>query len=295
MCHDLLRPSGSDSGSFPEFGLSKRRREIIQRLEHVYSEDDLSLEDYEHRVHAAERATRIAELNALVADFSNEPSQVHPVRHDSAGEAQVRSALHPAVWIAPAALLILALLPFPYGYYVLLRLVVCGTAALLSYDEYGLRGRVSGWTMVLAGVALRFNIGLAYNQKIVSQDADAIDMWRRALSIDSGYARARRELDKVVPRLLELAATTRRTRETVLDRDHWYTAYFNPLELLGLDESTSPLMSMNAKFRREEVYRTEVASTEPIGTSFDALFRFDFLREMRLTVDFRTRVLVCFP
>ena len=158
MSDDLLRPNGSGSGSFPEFGLSKRRREVVQRLEDAYSEDDLILEDYEHRVHAAERATRIAELNALVADFPDDPGQVHPVRHDSAGEAQVRSALHPAVWLlAPAVLLILALLPFPYGYYVLLRLVVCGTAALLSYDEYRLRGRVSGWTMVLAGVALLFN------------------------------------------------------------------------------------------------------------------------------------------
>ena len=86
---------------------------------------------------------------------------------------------------------------------------------------------------------LCFNIGLAYSQKTVSQDADAVDLWRRALSIDPGHVRARRELVKVVPRLLELAASALRTGDSVLDRDRWYTTYLNPFELLGLDERTN--------------------------------------------------------
>ena len=86
---------------------------------------------------------------------------------------------------------------------------------------------------------LCFNIGLAYSQKAVSQDADAVDLWRRALSIDPGHVRARRELGKVVPRLLELAASALRTGDSVLDRDQWYSTYLNPFELLGLDERTN--------------------------------------------------------
>lgn len=156
MSRDRLRPASSGSGDVPEFGLSKRRREIIRRLESAYAEDDLSLEDYEHRVLVAERAMRIAELNALIADFPDDIGDGHPARA-SLSKARRRSGLHPAVWLVPAALLLLALLSLPYGFYVLLRLVVCGTAALLTYDEYRLRGEVSGWAMVLAGVALLFN------------------------------------------------------------------------------------------------------------------------------------------
>ena len=157
MSRDRLRPASSGSGDFPEFGLSKRRREILRRLESAYAEDDLSLEDYEHRAHVAERAMRIAELNALIADFPDDIADGHPARGAAPDQARRHSGLHPAVWLVPAALLLVALLPLPYGFYVLLRLVVCGAAALLTYDECRLCGGVSGWAMLLAGVALLFN------------------------------------------------------------------------------------------------------------------------------------------
>ena len=66
-------------------------------------------------------------------------------------------ALHAAVWLLPSVLLFLALFPLPYGFYVLLRFVVCGAAALLTYHEYRMCGRVSGWALALATVALMFN------------------------------------------------------------------------------------------------------------------------------------------
>lgn len=157
MSRDRLRQASSRSGDFPELGLSRRRREIIHRLKDAYAEDDLSREDYEHRVHAAERARRIVELNALVADFPDDNGDEYLAHVASPGEARRRSGLHPAVWLVAVALLLLALLPLPYGFYVLLRLVVCGAAALLTYDEYRSCGRVSGWATVLAGVALLFN------------------------------------------------------------------------------------------------------------------------------------------
>ena len=110
------------------------------------------------------------------------------------------------------------------------------TAAYFDAIEYWRRALTKGPPQAY----LCFNIGLAYNQKTVSQDADAVDMWRRALSIDPKYVRARRELDKVVPRLLDLATTVRGTGNTVLDLDQWYTTYLNPFELLDLEESTNP-------------------------------------------------------
>jgi hypothetical protein len=61
-----------------------------------------------------------------------------------------------ALWLVPAAMLLLALAPLPYGYYMLLRLVTCGTAAALAW--WGLRASsapVLGWLMV--GVAILYN------------------------------------------------------------------------------------------------------------------------------------------
>lgn len=63
---------------------------------------------------------------------------------------------HPALWLAPAILLILALGPWPYGYYQLLRLIVCGASAFLAYREFKRRG-VGVWTLSLGALALLFN------------------------------------------------------------------------------------------------------------------------------------------
>ena len=68
-----------------------------------------------------------------------------------------RTVLHPAVWVAPAVLLAIPPLPLPYGYYVLLRLVVCAAAALLTFYDCRVRRRVSGWAITMAGIALLFN------------------------------------------------------------------------------------------------------------------------------------------
>ena len=44
--------------------------------------------------------------------------------------------LHPAVWLLPAGMLVVAIFPLPYGYYQLLRVVVFACAALLSWKAY---------------------------------------------------------------------------------------------------------------------------------------------------------------
>ncbi len=142
---------------FHMYGMSQLRRAIVQRLAEAYSVDALSLEDYERRVTAAEQASTIDDLNAVVSDFPDETPHIRPVHPASSAKAPLRSSLHPAVWLLPTTLLLLALLPFPYGFYVMLRLIVCSTSVLLTYDEYRLRGRVSGWAIVLAGIALLFN------------------------------------------------------------------------------------------------------------------------------------------
>lgn len=75
---------------------------------------------------------------------------------NAAGAQQVEKSLHPAVWLVPAAMLLLAVAPLPYGYYTLLRLIVCGSCAYLALTHHGREG-FSPWVCALAAVALLFN------------------------------------------------------------------------------------------------------------------------------------------
>ena len=65
--------------------------------------------------------------------------------------------LHPMVWIGSAGMLLIALLPMPYGFYTALRIVVCIAACYLVYFEYGRASRVSGWLVFLIALAIVFN------------------------------------------------------------------------------------------------------------------------------------------
>ena len=65
--------------------------------------------------------------------------------------------VHAAVWLVPTAALLLALFPLPYGYYTLLRIVVCGAAAYLAYRSFSASRRVTTWVLVLGALALLFN------------------------------------------------------------------------------------------------------------------------------------------
>lgn len=62
-----------------------------------------------------------------------------------------------ALWFVPAALLLVALAPLPYGYYILVRFVVCGAAAFLAWKHFDAMDRFNPWTLILAIMALLFN------------------------------------------------------------------------------------------------------------------------------------------
>ena len=59
------------------------------------------------------------------------------------------------VWIVPSAALAIALTEMPYGYYVLLRLLVCGLCLFLALNE-ARNGRPI-WVWILGGVAVLYN------------------------------------------------------------------------------------------------------------------------------------------
>lgn len=62
-----------------------------------------------------------------------------------------------AISVVPAATLIVALGDWPYGYYQLLRLVVCACAVVIVALEYRKSTSVTGWIIAFSGMALLFN------------------------------------------------------------------------------------------------------------------------------------------
>ncbi|MGO7954924.1 DUF6804 family protein [Rhizobium leguminosarum] len=59
--------------------------------------------------------------------------------------------------LLPVALLIIALLPLPYGYYSFLRVVIAASAAYLAWQDYRKKNAFNGWSLILSMVALLFN------------------------------------------------------------------------------------------------------------------------------------------
>ena len=64
---------------------------------------------------------------------------------------------HASVWLLPAVLLMLALLPWPYGYYIFLRLIVCPVAGWIAYTQWRHDQAFSGWVVALAAMATLYN------------------------------------------------------------------------------------------------------------------------------------------
>lgn len=64
---------------------------------------------------------------------------------------------HKSLWLAPAVLLAGALLPWPYGYYDLLRLAVCAVSGWIAYEQWRHDDAVSGWVVAFGGMAMLYN------------------------------------------------------------------------------------------------------------------------------------------
>ena len=64
---------------------------------------------------------------------------------------------HPSVWLLPAGLLVLALLPWPYGYYTFLRVSVCAVAAWITFTQWKHDDAFSGWVVVMGATSLLYN------------------------------------------------------------------------------------------------------------------------------------------
>ena len=60
-------------------------------------------------------------------------------------------------WLLPIALVLAALAPLPYGYYVFLRIVLCGACALLAFSDYRRKQSNNLWLVGLLLLAVIYN------------------------------------------------------------------------------------------------------------------------------------------
>jgi len=84
-------------------------------------------------------------------------------RSGTLGGATESGSLGPAfrhhwiLWVGPVVMLLAALLPWPYGYYNLLRFCVCGAAAFLAYQQWTHDNAASKWVVMLVAIAFLYN------------------------------------------------------------------------------------------------------------------------------------------
>ena len=65
--------------------------------------------------------------------------------------------LHPAIWWVPIGLLVLAVFPLPYGYYIVLRIIVTICASLIAYGVYKSSGNITPSALLFCVIAILFN------------------------------------------------------------------------------------------------------------------------------------------
>jgi len=73
------------------------------------------------------------------------------------GHQKSSDRTHVALCFVPAIMLLVAILPLPYGYYTLLRIVVCISATIIAYEAYEKINRLGFWAVCFSLTALLFN------------------------------------------------------------------------------------------------------------------------------------------
>jgi tetratricopeptide (TPR) repeat protein len=88
--------------------------------------------------------------------------------------------------------------------------------------------------------AALFNMGLVFNHPEVSQDADAADAYRRALSLNPTHERARTNLETTKQKLVPLADSARRSASGLIQKSEHFQFYLNPFEAMEIPQLESP-------------------------------------------------------
>lgn len=73
------------------------------------------------------------------------------------GRIDMTDRAYAAVHLVSAILLAIAVLDLPYGFYTILRIVICAIAAWLAVDDYRRASTITPWVITLAIIAALFN------------------------------------------------------------------------------------------------------------------------------------------
>jgi hypothetical protein len=66
-------------------------------------------------------------------------------------------ASYPALWLLPAIMLVVAILPLPYVYYSFLRIIICLSSGFIAYSMYSEAGNFGPWAVTFTLIAVLFN------------------------------------------------------------------------------------------------------------------------------------------
>lgn len=83
-----------------------------------------------------------------------------------------------------------------------------------------------------------FNLALVYSDPEISQDADAADSCRCALSVAPDYAPARKLLEKTKRKLAPLATQAKAGADGLVEPDEFFDFYISPFEMLQTEDVT---------------------------------------------------------
>ena len=109
---------------------------------------------------------------------------------------------------------------------------------VLHYKRRQYHEAIKYWTIAnnqVPDVSSIHNIGLAYNNPAISQDSDAIDMWRLALVSEPSYKPSIDMISNVLPRMLELSKCVSSANDCALKQEELFDIYINPYQLLNID------------------------------------------------------------
>jgi tetratricopeptide (TPR) repeat protein len=128
---------------------------------------------------------------------------------------------------------------------------------VLHYSTKNFLEAIKAWERNVSapsGVSL-YNLGLAFNHTEVSQDADAIDIWRIALEREVLPDKVKDRISALLPRLLTLAIDSHKSCSTVIERENFFDVYLNPFELLNYSQDVDVDVDLDGEFDFKKAQR----------------------------------------
>ena len=168
-----------------------------------------------------------------------------PVKKNHSKERLMKIKIQKIPMIISIALLLLSILPiWPYGYYTLLRLVICGTAVYLAYISSQINKQ--GWMWTMISIAILFNpVFTIHLNKVLWSFIDIIIAGIFIIYMSRiGKSEVKMDIKKVIKRIsIAIVSIITLVIIAVVAYDYHYQNKTYPIELvkqeLGYNKSPS--------------------------------------------------------